>query len=482
MSDHTWELQQYVEAHPENHDQRWRLAKRLYKEGEYRATLEHLQILTNELEMKPNLIRYHAATLTRLNRPTDAVNLLEKGSREWPEDAALLEQLAIAYARAGNQEDAASIWGDLAAMVPDHRFARRAQTKILEEMNAGEGGYYGEAGEYHRTVLCSRCGTMNTPDSFTCRSCTMRLDLIEDIVGGGDEIEVETPSRSIPIRPWVMWGLMIASVIYGAIAMNAQFDVRNEGLLNNHNVYVSWSEFAANEFLMFQIAIGVLLIVTWPLILHGAMQAAGSESYFAFDTVVTGCTWATFAFALSWIPGVDLWVWLAAVLGVTLVGTLVEHRESFRMGMRIWVIEMSLAFLLIVVAISAIMGPTFLGEIPRIDEFAQIDHGQSEATLSGTIDDARTIRTRSSGSTWIDERSKGMALKLEVPAAELRREMTLQIIQNDRTLLYERVVAAEQYFDIERFEPGVDAMVELLDGAEVPVTLTVRGVLPVEEL
>jgi len=43
-----WELTKFVEDHPDNLDQRWRLVKAYYKDKDYRLALEHLLILRKE--------------------------------------------------------------------------------------------------------------------------------------------------------------------------------------------------------------------------------------------------------------------------------------------------------------------------------------------------------------------------------------------------------------------------------------------------
>ncbi len=71
MSD-VWELAAYVEDHPGDHQQRWRLAKKLYAEREYLLALENLQVLNKEWTPKLNVQRYLAATYYRLGRYTEA--------------------------------------------------------------------------------------------------------------------------------------------------------------------------------------------------------------------------------------------------------------------------------------------------------------------------------------------------------------------------------------------------------------------------
>ena len=475
----TWDLQQYVEAHPDNHEQRWRLTKRLYKDGEFRAALEHLQVLSNEWDKKPSVIRYHAATLTRLKRPKEAVKVLEEASREWPKDADLLEQLAMAYTRAGNLEDAASIWGDIASMVPTHSYARRAQDKLLKEIRPGRS--QGDPSESNDIVPCSRCGTMNSLDVFSCKNCNQRLDLFDD----GNATPDDTPipaSRSVEIVPWLKRGLLVVSLLFCLYAVNAALDSRNAVSEDNHGVYISWDELVAMELLMPHLVVGLVLLVVWPLILRGAEVSAGVGGWFSIDTALTGATWALFAFAVSWIPGVSLMGWCLAVVGVTLAGTWLEFRDRPMMGVRVWIVEISLVTLVLLIGIAAVIGPGFIGQMPEVDAFSRMDRTSSELQITGTIKEPRVFRTQSSQSDWIDERGAGLALKLTVPGEALDRELTFKVVQNGQTLLYEHIVAQEHYFDIETMQPDIDVTVELVDGGDVPVTLEMRGVLPIKEL
>ena len=61
-----WEVAQYVESHPDDNDQRWRLAKKFYMASEFRLALEHLSVLKTDWPDRINIRRYLAATQYRL--------------------------------------------------------------------------------------------------------------------------------------------------------------------------------------------------------------------------------------------------------------------------------------------------------------------------------------------------------------------------------------------------------------------------------
>lgn len=80
-----WDIAKYVEEHPDDYEQRWRLAKKLYAAWEYRLALEHLQVLRNEWQKRLNVVRYLAATYYRLGRYDEAVAELREAIETWPQ-------------------------------------------------------------------------------------------------------------------------------------------------------------------------------------------------------------------------------------------------------------------------------------------------------------------------------------------------------------------------------------------------------------
>lgn len=125
-----WDIARYVEANPDDHEQRWRLAKKLYTAWEYRLALEHLQILKNEGPKRINILRYLGATYYRVGRYEESIRELETAISEWPEEIGLYEQLARVLEIAGNHPKAADMWEKALALDPHHPMAAHAAARL----------------------------------------------------------------------------------------------------------------------------------------------------------------------------------------------------------------------------------------------------------------------------------------------------------------------------------------------------------------
>lgn len=126
----TWDIARYVEANPDDHEQRWRLAKKLYTAWEYRLALEHLQILKNEGPRRINILRYLGATYYRLGRYDESVKELEEAIAIWPEEIGLYEQLARVLEIAGDHLKAAEMWDKTLEIDPHHPMAGHAADRL----------------------------------------------------------------------------------------------------------------------------------------------------------------------------------------------------------------------------------------------------------------------------------------------------------------------------------------------------------------
>ena len=125
-----WDIARYVESNPDDHEQRWRLAKKLYTAWEYRLALEHLQILKNEGPRRMNILRYLGATYYRLGRYEEAIKELQGALEFWPEEIGLYEQLARVLEIAGDQIRAAEMWEKALALDPHHPMAAHAAARL----------------------------------------------------------------------------------------------------------------------------------------------------------------------------------------------------------------------------------------------------------------------------------------------------------------------------------------------------------------
>ena len=125
-----WDIARYVEANPDDHEQRWRLAKKLYTAWEYRLALEHLQVLKNEGQERINILRYLAATYYRLGRYDEATDELRNAISIWPDEIGLIEQLARVLEIAGDHIGAAEMWERVHALDHHHPMATHAAARL----------------------------------------------------------------------------------------------------------------------------------------------------------------------------------------------------------------------------------------------------------------------------------------------------------------------------------------------------------------
>jgi tetratricopeptide (TPR) repeat protein len=125
-----WDIARYVEANPDDHEQRWRLAKKLYTAWEYRLALEHLQILKQEGQERINILRYLAATYYRLGRYDEARAELEQAITLWPDEIGLYEQLARVLEISGDHLGAAQEWDRVLSLDPHHPMAGHAAARL----------------------------------------------------------------------------------------------------------------------------------------------------------------------------------------------------------------------------------------------------------------------------------------------------------------------------------------------------------------
>ncbi|MCF6283721.1 MAG: tetratricopeptide repeat protein [Candidatus Hydrogenedentes bacterium] len=125
-----WDIARYVESNPDDHEQRWRLAKKLYTAWEYRLALEHLQILKNEGQKRLNILRYLAATYYRLGRYEEATKELRETIAVWPDEVGIYEQLARVLEIAGDHPGAAEMWDKTLELDPHHPVAAHAATRL----------------------------------------------------------------------------------------------------------------------------------------------------------------------------------------------------------------------------------------------------------------------------------------------------------------------------------------------------------------
>lgn len=487
-----WELAAYVEAHPDNYGQRWRLAKKLYTSWEYRLALEHLLVLKNESEPRENVMRYLAATYYRLNRLDDSIETLEEALKVWPDNAGLLEQLARTQGEADYNEDALKSWQALHELVPDHAFAQQAiarYRKIVEneakekadslqpvkvsEAGGSENGN-GVATTPPKEVACPKCGQKNSAEFKRCWKCNAELTHSEDFLDG----VIKRPERQEPARlpqPMVT-GIIIAGLLALSVYLTLQGIAHVEAIQPGGAPPASVPDFMDLTLLWTRVGLGVVLLVGWPVAFRLAAYLTNVENRIYNETLYrSGALCALVAYALLWTP----WQWMIAAVIVPVILSAVFAFAFFKVYLqqaaKVWVFQMAFVALLAVTLIVSRHGPGLLLEAPQIVAFAReagkIAPHEGVMTAPGEL----RVQWQSSGSLWLNRQANSMRLTLN--AAEDRR-MFLDTLEDGKTLSFEQLNGSEHIEDRAGIKVGVPYRFDVRSDEPVQVRYTVRSLLP----
>lgn len=218
------EIRAYVESHPDDHKQRWRLAKKLYNTWEYRSALEQLLILREVWPDQVAVLRYLGATYYRLGKYSEAAAVLVEAITEHPEDVSLLEQLAKVHEGGGDTDKAVDIWNRVLAIKPS-----KTAEEALERLGMAVGTMAstmvstvaqaaGEGGD-DTLIICPHCGAGNDVFSHRCARCHGDFDQ-----RGVVEIPEEAPAH---FRGGAVLIFVVSLVIVGAMAVGAFYWLSN---------------------------------------------------------------------------------------------------------------------------------------------------------------------------------------------------------------------------------------------------------------
>jgi len=171
------EIRAYVESHPDDHKQRWRLAKKLYNSWDYRSALEQLQILKEVWPEQVPVMRYLAATYYRLGKYDEAAEILVEAIKDHPDDASLLEQLAKVHEGGGKTTKAVEVWTRVMELKPSKTaeealerlgmavgtMASTMVSTVVDSENSDHGD--------DTLIICPHCGAGNDVFSERCARC-----------------------------------------------------------------------------------------------------------------------------------------------------------------------------------------------------------------------------------------------------------------------------------------------------------------------
>jgi tetratricopeptide (TPR) repeat protein len=412
----TGDLVLHLEANPDDHEQRWSLAKKLYMSWEYRQALEHLVILRGEWSQRVNVVRYLAATYYRLGRYDDAANQLLEGLEIWPDEIGLREQLAKVLEASDERVKAAEVWEEIAELSPDHPLAARAAKRLRKKTNPRASGdlklFDSDSGiDLSSTQICPHCQAKNRAEFDRCWQCHATLG------ASAESVAAEQKTMLDPANVWI-WTLVSGLVLVALIVVSVfvtldQVNIRNaeraEGIAPQ-SVYAVLVEEATGA----RIITGLVLLLAWPAGLWASISIARASQVPASVVNMSGLILAAGTYALMWLPVSNL-MWTATVpAAVSLALVLGLYRVGYVRGLAVWALQGVIAAGVVMACFFLTIGSSAVLGLPAIMAYAKGfdsdlepgDHSLPSSQGSATY----SLQWKSSGSAWLDERASAVTI------------------------------------------------------------------------
>ncbi len=455
-----WDISHYVEGHPDDYEQRWRLAKKLYMAWEYRLALEHLQILRNEWDHRVNVVRYLAATYYRLGRYTEAIKELESALETWPEEVGLHEQLARVREISGDREGAAEVWEKVAAMDPHHPIARKSAARLREKIRESAND------DLHLTdsddgidlspgQVCPSCGAQNSDEFDHCWQCHAVLPLVN-----GDVRPKERPVAALSSEPFLkpetvglVGGLTAVALLSLGLYLSFMLVFERDDA-STGTIHTLWDLYAT-EMIPTRLIAGGVMVLLWPLVLWLTMVFFGIPRNLPNSWVgLTGLLLAVLTYLCSWVPGPGflLVFMVPAVLSLIIIAAL--FYLPFIRALAVWATQLVVMLMILLTTVilseSIQLGQVFnpIAEVPAVIRYA-LEEGRilnpGIHELSGEIIEdslgkrwtSRPLRFQSTGSRWMDCRA-GDA-QFTVTLAGTDGETRFELADGTGTQIYELI-------------------------------------------
>jgi len=476
-----WDIAQYVESHPDNQKQRWRLAKKLYMAWEYRLALEHLQILQNEDGMKINVTRYLAATYFRLSRYEEAAKELKAAIEEWPEELGLAEQLARTLDVAGKKEAAADVWEKIAQREPNHPFAKRAINHLRGPQGLNVAASAQNAapmpivtGDVEEKA-CPHCGAMNNPEFARCWQCHSALQthgrIEEEISSVAALIEESKPSPWALIMNLTIVGLLALGVFLTLRAFDASQTAEATGELPPNIL-----AFLSSTLMMTKLILGVVALVVWPILWRVSANFVGLDKVHIDVLYRCGGILAGVTYATSWLP--ESVGYLVIVVPVVLsaafaFGTLGAPPARAAL---LWLVQGAAMLLVALVLIAGRHGPGLIIGFPAILEYASAEGETTMERETWTPLDLR-LRWESSGPEWLD--THAAAITISVESGPHEKPMYLELRTGTDTVVFKEFRETSFHVEYSPILPGKEYRLMLEGEDGIDATVKIVGMLHV---
>lgn len=498
-----WDLSAYVELHPEDYPQRWRLAKKLFAEKEYRLALEHLLVLHNSWERKLTVERYLAATFYRLGRYVEAAERLRKTIEQWPDEIGPREQLAHVLRVDGDLKGSLEVWRGILELQPDHAVAQRAvkklEEKIAESSTKSATPHYGnvhldlvtESGDdiFVSGIICPRCGVQNSEEFETCWQCNANLKLRTPSFLNTPPIEAHGPYLLQP-ETLASFATIIIIVFLLAAAALAGWHYMT---YTNENLppLLSTDDLGVRVLFPARLTMGLVLLVCWPFLLSSVLRLFRAKPYPPqVLTYLAGFFLSSLNLVMLMLPmpfpAMSFFVTLFLSLGIILF----TFRIYTSLAIAVWITQFTLAWTLGLLCFwmaeskryGELINPFV--EVPAIGAALFGDNALPDAfptRLPRTLTPFRQkIRWASSGSNWLDAHAGQVRLTIQPETAV--PELRFQIFEEEEMKYHENIPTSQQRTVDIAIIPGPIYEVVVLGETNYSVPITLQSLLPFEFL
>ena len=457
------DLTDWVDLHPDDHEQRWWLAKKLYKNSEYEAALEHLLILRKRWKPKLNVARYLAATYYRLGKYPEAIAELEQAVEDWPEEIPVHEQLARVLEVAGRKEGAAAVWREVLKLKPGHNMAEQALARLPrmtpppKEVPALKDADFGIGFGSGRT--CDRCGALNTEERERCWKCSADLYAYDAEPVKSNRVP-EAPATEPRDEPPVahataVWNTVGTVAIAVMLALGAFLSLRQYSAGYQMHVAKTTQEVWTSGLLLTRLSIGVALLAGWPIALWVALMISRVSVFTLKPVVVTGLLFASLSYAILSLPLGYVGGMLVALLAVSLGPVMLLFNIDFIRSLVVWLVQCVLVGAVVLIAFGAMEGAMAVQELPAVLRYAGTHDGEqnsgSHPLPSLQLPAEIKVRWQSTGSAWLDQRAGTVEFVFSNTTSS--KKVQVELIDEDGKPVHEEINAVPFHFQI-KIVPG----------------------------
>lgn len=487
-----WEIAEYVESHPDNYDQRWRLCKKLYTAWEYRLALEHLLVLKNEWSDRLNVRRYLAATYYRLSRYEEAVTELEEIVVTWPKEATVHEQLARAYEKAGRRPDAIQQWEIVLEANPDHHFAKKALkgNKRAEQKEAEPTVNYMQnimaptstGGTTECT--CAKCGAQNGREFERCWQCHALLPATTPQSLPPKPIEEAQAKTLRSVSSTVPWTAVIGLTFVGMLTLAIYLSLSEYSTIQERGSEIpeSVGQLLSAQLWQMRLIIAGLLLISWPLVLRLATGLLDIEVSDHNTLHVSGVFLTTLTYLMTWWSSGSPLLNLAIPILASFIVVFFAFGVSPLEAMTLWALQGILIVVIIVAPVAAMLGFGFLRETPALMQAAIDSEFASPTLVSGTAPVSFEFTPHQTKSAWLNELVQDVVITVE--AESLEERMFVEILDGERTREYVQVKISPFKHVFTGAIPGRTYQLTIKTESQTPIeaSASIRGVftIPIE--